>query len=468
MKKNVLSMILAIIIILCSILTACTDSGAYNDSDRLTVYAVNENDMLVRFLKKFNAYCNVNDREDDCVEFVYFDSYEEYEAKLNAEIMAGKGPDVLALSQNLPIEKLINNNNLLDLNEVIYSQNPEFNFDNYNKVVMDSGVFNGKRYILPLYYCPDFLVTSNSRLEHLGVELDGTTFLSLCDDINQDEPDCYLVHPDFGDNFFYSFVNQYIDIRKGTTEFETDEFKNLAPIFRKALVGDSYDDFSSYDAFSETNREYLLDSFENGFNAGSFGAFARSYLRSSNYIIEDSIEKATDNEKLFYPNFNREEKLSATVEFGLMFSSNCKKYDKVMKLVEYMLSFDSQSYYCGGREGDPESTSGGGWLPVNLEVYDASYKNALEYRIDEYYNESGKVTLSDEVIEKKNQALSEYYRPLLEDITTCSLYDFESITNTYISKNVLKSPINSYLKGDITLDTFISRLTSSVNTYLSE
>lgn len=468
MKKKALSLILALIILLCPLLPACTNSSSESNTDRLTVYAINEDDILVRFLKKYNAYCNVNDREEDSVEFIYFDSYEEYEAKLGTELMAGKGPDVLALSQNLPIEKLIKNNNLLDLNEVINSLNSDFSFDNLNKVVMDSGVFDGKRYILPLYYSPDFLVTSNSRLDYLGADLEGVTFETLCEDINQGKLDCYLVHPGFGDNFFYSFVYQYINTRNGTTEFDTDEFRNLAEAFRKALIGDSYSDFYDYEFSSETNREYLFDSFENGFNAGSFGAFARSYLRSSNYILEDSIEKSSHSIKIFYPNFNREDKLSATVEFGLMFSSNCKKYDKVIKLIEYMLGFDSQSYYCGGREGDPESTSGGSWLPVNLEVYEASYKNALEYKVDEYYNESGKVTVSHELIEKKNQALSEYYRPLLEDITTCSLYDFEGITSTHISKNVLKSPIDSYLKGEITLDTFINRLTNSVNMYLNE
>ncbi len=468
MKKKVLSLAMAVVILLCPLMSACTSFKTDSGTEHLTVYAINEDDILVRFLKKYNAYCNVNDREEDCVEFVYFDSYEEYEAKLNTELMAGKGPDVLALSQDLPIEKLIKNNNLLDLNEVLKSHNTDLDFDNLNKVVMDSGVFDGKRYILPLYYSPDFLVTSNSRLDYLGADLEGATFETLCEDINQGKLDCYLVHPHFGDNFFYSFVYQYIDIKNGTCNFDTHEFRNLAEAFRLSLVGKSYDDFSNYDPFGEKDREYLLDSFENGFNAGSFGAFARSYLRSTNYIIEDSIEKSADSTKLFYPNYNKENKLSATVEFGLMFSSNCKKYDKIIRLMEYMLGFDSQSYYCGGREGDPESTSGGSWLPVNLEVYEASYKNALEYKLEEYYNESGKVTVSDELLERKNQALSEYYRPLVDSISACSLYDFDRITNAHISKNVLKSPINSYLKGDITLDTFINRLTSAVNMYLNE
>lgn len=465
MKKNVLALILIVVIVLCPVLTSCGGIESLKD-EPLTFYSFNERDSLIQYLKKYNTYCTINDRDEDRVEIVNFDSYEEYEAKLTTEVMAGGGPDIISLSQKLPFEKLIKNNSLADINTIVAQYSEDFTFDDYNKVVMDSGVFDGKRFILPLYYAPDFLVTSSQRLAYFGVDLENATYDTLIEDIKNDELDGYLIDPYMGEEFYYAFIRQFLDVEKGTADFDTDEFKTLAEDFKVAVIGESYDSFRNYDSTDAERKEYLFEGYDYSGRAGSFPTYARAFMHIEGSVIQTQIDGVNETDTLFFPNYSRNGEMSATVEIGLSINANCDKMDKAMKLIDYMLSFEAQSYWCGGRDGD-DIYDGSGFLPVNNEVYEASYNNALEAKIDA--DQNGEMDeFDEEIFAAKNKALSEYYRPLLDSITVCTIYDLEWQRSTYLVSSVMKDIVDSYLKSEITTDKFVARLTDAVKMYLNE
>lgn len=465
MKKKILALILVLSTVLCLVLSSC--KPASDEDSPLTFYCFNESDSLISALKQYNKYCAVMERNEDRVEIVNFDSYEEYEAKLNTEVMAGGGPDILSLSQMLPFEKLIKNNSLADINTIAQQCSKSFNFDDYNSVVMDSGVFSGKRYILPLYYGLDYLVTSTERLEHFGLSLENLTYDTLLEDIKNKELDAYLVDPyDLGKRFYYSFIRQFIDVEKGTTDFESKEFRALAEDFKTAIIGDSFESFENYDPNDQERKEYLFDGYDFSGRAGAFPVYARDFMHINGNVISLTVDGKAETDTLFFPNYSRKGESSATVEIGLAINANCKKSEKVMKLIEYLLSFEAQSYFCGGRESD-NAYAGQGFLPVNKEVYEASYNNALKIKID--VDQNFEIDEFDEkIFEAKNKALSEYYKPLADSITTCSINDMENQMSTYLVRNVIKDIVEPYLKSEITTDKFIQRLTDAVNMYLSE
>lgn len=111
-------------------------------------------------------------------------------SKLSAELMAGKGPDIIFSSTLLPYEKLISMGVLADINEIL--DYTDIDIDDYNKVVMDSGCINEKRYFLPLFYSIDTMLTLNSKLENYNITKNSIfTYDNLNDLCSQ-----YLQKPD--------------------------------------------------------------------------------------------------------------------------------------------------------------------------------------------------------------------------------------------------------------------------------
>lgn len=90
--------------------------------------------------------------------------------KLNIDILAGKGPDIIFSSGNGLNNKAITSGSFVDLNQLI-EEDTTFNINEYDKAIMDAGVFGGKRVILPCLYYTLNLMTTNERMSELGIPL---------------------------------------------------------------------------------------------------------------------------------------------------------------------------------------------------------------------------------------------------------------------------------------------------------
>lgn len=457
MKIRVLSLVLTLSVLLTCVLTSCTVTNSASDDGKLTFYCVGEyGDELYEFIKKYNKYCAVNDTFEDSVEFVYFDNATEMNAVLSVELMAGGGPDILSITQTFPFEKLVRNNSLADINEMLSEHSSDLNFDDYNKLVMGSGVFDGKRYILPLYYRPNVLNTTKEHLNKLGVDLDTADFNLILEEFKNSNSDMYLINPYSSDSFYYSFIRQYIDFENGTTDFESEEFRTLAEDFKNLILnGGTYNELVQYEFYdSENNSDYLFSSNELYYYGGSLVDFARTYL---NTVADGATPK-------LYPNYSRNGEVTACIEVGFAINANCTKTDKAVKLIEYLLSESSQGYFSGARD-DTRST--GLALPVKNSVFDNAVKEALEYQW--YYWGMNELSEDDlAFIEQKNKALTEEYLPLIESITSCNLYGYYSQLESHLYTNVIGDIVSDYLNGKITTNKFVSRLTSAVKIYMNE
>ncbi len=466
MKKKILAFLLCVLILVCPVISACQGTD-YVNSEPLTFYCVNQWDGLVEFLNKYNKYCAINDMYDYRVEYVNFENYAEMEAQLSTELMAGEGPDIISLDQSLPFEKLVKNGSLMDINEIVSEYGEDFSFDDYNQIVMDAGVFDDKRYLLPLYYIPDFLATSQERCEALGVDPEKISFDYLIENYNYHNPDYYLMYPYDAQLFYCSFVKDFIDFENEETYFETDEFKTLADKFRTmVLYGGSLESTNEYDPEKDGDA-FLFAGFESKFGGGNFGTVSRIYSNRQQYIEDFEVLGLSHANLLIYPNYSRNGNLKACVNVGLGINANCQNLDKAMCLIEYLLSFDAQSYWAGGRENETISYDFNlAGLPVNNEVFEASFNNALDEYYDERYSEERDKNY-EEIFCKKNKFLTEVYRPMLDKITECELYPFLSY-DSYLVHDVIGPIVEDYLKDDITTDNFAQKLSDAVNLYITE
>lgn len=156
------SIFLLLAILLC--FASCSKNN--EDGQKLKYYTINNEDSLcVELIQKYNNYCLKNLDESYQIEIVEFDSEDTMLTKISTEIMAGKGPDIISLNQKLPFEKLIDNGSFADIDELAELYKSDIDFDDYNSTIMDCGIYNGKRYIIPIAYCPNILITTQEILD---------------------------------------------------------------------------------------------------------------------------------------------------------------------------------------------------------------------------------------------------------------------------------------------------------------
>lgn len=100
-----------------------------------------------------------------------------YDAKLElyqqmaAQIMAGEGPDVFLIEDTvMDVEKLVRQGIFADMEP--YFTADGFDWEPYQQTVMDGGVWNGKRFVIPLTYSFPLLFTTRTALEETGFDIE--------------------------------------------------------------------------------------------------------------------------------------------------------------------------------------------------------------------------------------------------------------------------------------------------------
>ena len=101
--------------------------------------------------------------------------WELYLKQLRTKIMAGQGPDVYLLnkySEELSdVEQSMYNGLFLDIS-TYYDEDTALEKDGFAQSIMDAGVVDGKRYILPFYYNFPVLYVDTQQLASAGISLD--------------------------------------------------------------------------------------------------------------------------------------------------------------------------------------------------------------------------------------------------------------------------------------------------------
>lgn len=91
--------------------------------------------------------------------------------RVAAQIMAGEGPDVFIVDASvMDVEKLVRQGIFADMEP--FFQADDFDWEPYQKTVMDGGVWNGKRFVVPLTYDFPLLFTTRTALEETGFDMD--------------------------------------------------------------------------------------------------------------------------------------------------------------------------------------------------------------------------------------------------------------------------------------------------------
>jgi len=191
-----------------------------------------------------------------------------YEALLSAELPAGRGPDLLLMGcEDFPdIHKVMDIGVFCDLNDFIGSD-PGFGLDDYNKVVMDSGVYKGKRYLAPINYLSHILLTSEEALAAAGMSVESfKTFDGYASEIRRyleeyaSTKAVYWHGGNLGWTMFFPWSGlRIMDYENKKANVDGEDFKKVIDAYKDIFVQDSTGSYSpSHLADALKNGEMLL------------------------------------------------------------------------------------------------------------------------------------------------------------------------------------------------------------------
>lgn len=435
-----------ILAILCAILLSFTSCDEYKikSNEKLKYYTSNAEDDFSSLIKQYNKICLEKYDESYQIEIIEFENNDDMCTKMSTEIIAGEGPDIFSLSQKLPFEKMAANSTLLDVDELINTYYSEINFDDYNAKVMESGVINGKRYFVPLAYSIDAFISTEETLGKYNLVSTDFSYEALNDALSQ-SGESYSLFGSTEDNlnFFYSFLAQFFDYNSSEIEFDTKDFSESLDYIYDLINNDTTDENIYYFLYENISKGDSV--FYKQFS--SFELMVRTYA----YLYYYSSTPVLVN------NFSQSQNIiSASVDFGIAFNSNCKHKEKLLPFIEYCLSESIQTNwnteYCA------------------LAVNNSTLKNSIgsaEQAID--FDEDGNIDSNEEAIFEKafTTALNDYGY-MIDNITECSLYSFYDLSDTYYNSTVIGDIVDKYLNGDISKEKFIRQLSAATEFYLTE
>ena len=450
--KNKIAIILTLqFIITVFAFSGCGESTASSNSSKLTYCAYYE-DAICDIIERYNKYCTKHYDESYQIEIVKFDSEDTMLTKISTEIMAGKGPDIISLNQKLPFEKLIDNGSFADIDELAELYKSDIDFDDYNSTIMDCGIYNGKRYIIPIAYCPNILITTQEILDKYNLENTNFSFKELKIRLSdKDHSYALFGNKDETYKFFLSYVNEYVDFYNKTTEFSSDEFTESLDYIGKMIRNDnSRKEGTTWDIIGN----YLFRTSQLSLD-GSMMSTLNSYF----YIYNNN------STPVIIPNYNKKANaVSAFIQCGIALNNNSNNKEKALAFIQYVLSYDIQKLWS-------ESSASSSIVVRALPVNKAAFEYVIDHTSKRVYdiNDDGEYEKSEEEYsdEIKTKFFNEYL-DMINSISSCTLYDYLKFENTYYNSSVIGDIVNDYLNGDISKEKFIRQLTAATEIYLTE
>lgn len=236
-------------------LTACAPGGAAADAEPLPIEVpppveqtntelniwYTDYGMTTKYLDAAVTQYNQQHPDNPITAEKYFaddssESNDEATQQMLTEVMAGSGPDLIFFDVgNMDIEKMVRRGVFADLEPYFEADN--FDWSGYNQAVMDAGVWDGHRLVIPLQYSFPMLYTSQTALDETGFSIENCdTFGGLLDEIEAMQADPSQTREVFRAKYtFYNFAQYagipYVDYDQQKADLSFSELERGAEIF---------------------------------------------------------------------------------------------------------------------------------------------------------------------------------------------------------------------------------------------
>ena len=276
------------------------------------------------------------------------DQYEQYRSTLATDLLTGQGPDILFIEdETFPsIRKVMASGVFCDLNELI-EKDREFDLSDYNKTIMDSGVYKGKRYLVPWYYELPVLMTVKSVTDGNDISTGRVgTWDGLMGEAEKfagfGEKDArYFLVGDFKfSDIVESCGSLFVDYDKKKTGFDSGEFIRLLEIYKE---------LHSVQYSAKIGKD-LKTRLGVGPSEDNLSVFGVSKFYSSPFRFELANSEALyfyKEDLLLYPfpSFRQNDGINVVPACFLAINSKCKNKEAAFDFIKIALSEREQSMW---------------------------------------------------------------------------------------------------------------------------
>ena len=359
------------------------------------------------------------------VEEFSLDRQEEYKQKITTELSTGGGPDIILTRKLFPsVNKVMSSGIFCDLN-VLIAKDKEFLLSEYYESALDAGVFNGKRYLLPIEFgIPAFYTTEDIlQKNNIIIGRSGWTLEEMIGMVrrfaNENEGKQRYIFGNFNNLMSFSTLMKgggisFVDYEKRTSSFNSQEFiylletyKEISPFICPDDVAKRYQD-CEYCMLKNNVIVFMTDKIRNPAQTAAKNTGFESVLKTKLRIV------------LFPTYDNSKDGLCASTNVLVGINSKCRDKDYALKFIKILLSKNFQT------EGDTSNMILG--VPINKEAYEydkrISMKNPNKGWGVHVHN-GGVLPLDQEVISQMDSIVKAIDKCQIDDDTIYTIIDEE-------------------------------------------
>lgn len=430
LSKSILAFLMISTLLFSCILSGCSQNNDNSqiNNNQLSIYLLKD-DEISPLVKNFNKF-----QEDIEIKISEFENTEVLFTKLQTEMMAGKGPDLIYYNYNTNNQnmiKYIDNDMFTDLNELMKNDISEDKLimGEYNQTVVKSGVYDNKQYFMPLTYLVNSFVTTQENCLNYKIDMsDGFSFDTLDQRLsvflNDDKNKSICTSLPYT-LFFEKFIEEEVDNKGEKFNFETPEFENTFSSIEKSYI--TCDVNENYDAFQEMADGNLL-------------FLGSGYFSGNPYVSvmeADEFFKYNMTPKIL--SYSRDSNsFDSYVGSFLAINSNSNKKQSAYEFIKFSLDYKQQ---------------------LVLETNDIPVNNTA---FKKYVEKAEKYIESNDEHQDVMASFLKSYLDNIEKVNKCRL------NNYYYYENILAPTLSDYLNKTMDYDDFISSLTNKTRLYFDE
>jgi len=356
MKRFITSILIFAMLLTC---TSCQSTGTSKNSAELSIYLLDNDFSTKQSVAKFNS-----DRQKGRINIKTYlsDEIQDYKDTLLSELAHGNGPDIIVLYAGYiyNLAQYLSLDAFYDINELI-RKDKAFKLEDYDNRILDCGVKDGKRYLIPLSFTVDALFSTEEVLKSHNLSTD-KRILSL--------EDLHALSKSFAsqngtawiDSLPYmGYISYFVDPMKQTAFFDTEEFKNF---------------MDHYQALSQSASVAAKDSWGTSMlSQGKVALFKMPISGPQSVVLPyQSFDKAvTDPILLGYTLSEQEGPIPATPSVLVGINKNCANIEAAYEFIKLLLSTEEQK-----ARGQIEA------IPINLEAYDKVKTDSLRFYAQQF------------------------------------------------------------------------------------
>ena len=454
MKK--IAVIILCILLLTPAFTSCASQDIYvddiKDETPLSIYLLEANDwadddgptLIGDHIKQYGYKKEEGLRDIEITWFASEDIGAMYE-RIKNEMTLGKGPDLILIEPNtckyLDLYKM---DGLADMDRLI-ANSESFNLEEYNQLVMDAGIINGTRVMIPWSYMFYLFEGHAEAFERCNVSIpDELTMESYCHMLEEfyqkveHEPAMFGVPNDedwIEANLLYP---QFLEL--GELLESSEEFKKLVDLMKveyQRKMNQEQVEFRDYD-----NRFYSSNSvlrrygdYFSFYGLHTAYNFTVLYYEKEMLLLKQPLREGMGVNK-------------ANVQWGMAININSVHKNEAFKLIEYLLSTNIQNSRVKMID-----------LPVNIKGFE---KQARLFKKGYGPNVSLEHLIPNQTAIP--EALRNEHMQFIESADTCEYIGDKK----YIYYNIMWPSIEGYYNDLMTFDQMIDEINNKLEIYYTE